>query len=92
MVDDPVTKGVEMPLLAGPIPHKAIRKLTTLALYSSLSDEPGNFQWKSTHVMEQLTANQQAERQLMVRDCRLYELNLRACFLNETNPIFIFAA
>jgi len=54
-VDAPIIQGTELPLLAGPIPKEAVG-YGAISLYTGLSDEPGRFQWKMSHVVELLTA------------------------------------
>ena len=54
-MDTPVIIGSQLPLLAGPIQKEALQSLGSVALYTGLSDDPGRFQWKMSHVVELLT-------------------------------------
>lgn len=65
IMEDPLIKGSEMPLLAGPIPNEALQSSGSLALYAGLSDEPGNFQWRMGHVVDILTSQVKGNLKLL---------------------------
>jgi len=65
IVEDAMIKGSRMPLLAGPIPNEALQAQATLALYTGLSDEPGNFQWRMGHVMDILSTQVEGSLHLL---------------------------